>query len=30
MGSEKKKFSLQTPKKDLVGRAVIYRVKDKE
>lgn len=29
-GKENKKFSLQIPKKDLVGRMAIYRVKDKE
>ena len=29
-GKEIKKFSLQIPKKDLVGRMAIYRVKDKE
>ena len=29
-GKTNKKFSLQIPKKDLVGRIAIYRVKDKE
>ncbi|KAK8810157.1 hypothetical protein WA538_003706, partial [Blastocystis sp. DL] len=29
-GSERKRFSMQTPKKDLVGRAAIYHVKDKD
>ncbi|KNB44132.1 solute carrier family protein [Blastocystis sp. subtype 4] len=30
IGQERKRFSLQIPKKDLVGRAVIYHVKGKE
>lgn len=30
LGGGRKKFSLQIAKKDLVGRAVIYRTKDKE
>ncbi|KAK8804699.1 hypothetical protein WA171_006667 [Blastocystis sp. BT1] len=30
IGQERKRFSLQIPKKDLVGRAVIYHVKGKD